>query len=656
MTNEPRTIDEVYDDMESNLRDKITLLTNFTRRSFNYVFSRAFAREVRSLEVQSLAADLSGFVDYAGGPVSEEDLNSLGIENVDENEINNYMDDEYLDELVKLVGIRRYEGAESTGSVNIETQTTNQVKVPVGLKLTTTPETVGEKLIFEVAPNEGADNFVFQSGSDSYYTNESSPGVYEPQISNIQVKAVEVGPEYNVPSNSIIRFESPPVGVKGVNNPSATTGGENIETNDELRERAKKSVQGTSEGGTVEGIETYIQQNVDNVRQGDVEIEEFFYNGVDDKRPFVDVIVDGGIDSEVNQAIEEARPVGIPHYLIRPQGIQLNVRADLVGTDINDTYVNTVIEEYLNEQGINDNLYKDQLIRNIMTSDNNIINIDLLDLVISSISRERFEYEENKDEYKLDFTYADNGSATIDDETGVTYTEGSEFEIANRTYDNYPETVHWKGSDRPEPGEDFFVDYDVTPVDANIDEQYKTRIVRDEEHTFKKTAQEDFVYDDGQTDYLMEGVPFPTDIEITDNSGDTYTTQDGDFEIVNTTNNDYKQTIRWLTSNTPDNNESFTALYDKKVYHLNHEIIETTEDEIYDDPDQTASNVYQEKIDFNIVDYDNDGEKDSVEWLSIPSGLNDDETFFITYIKEGDVIVDNREKVEPDTITVNTNV
>jgi len=60
MTDDPRTQDEIYRSIRDRLTSSIAGLTNFTERSFNYIFTQAYASELRELELQAVAARLSG--------------------------------------------------------------------------------------------------------------------------------------------------------------------------------------------------------------------------------------------------------------------------------------------------------------------------------------------------------------------------------------------------------------------------------------------------------------------------------------------------------------------------------------------------------------------------------------------------------------------
>lgn len=628
MTHEPRTKEEIYQSMRSSLTGKIAKLTNFTDRSFNYVWTQAFAEEVRELEVLAVVSELSGWIDYTGGPVTNEDLDNLDIDDdVSAEEINEFMEDDYLDEFIKIVGITRLPGARATGEVTFETQSAN-TNIPSGTRVTTRPDSSGDTIDFVTTEQA-----------------ETTTGVTT--VSGVPIQAIEVGDEFNVPADTIVRLADPPLGVKGVNNPSSTTGGTNEESNADLRARAKQAVQSSSLGGTTDGIKGYIRQNVEGVGQGDIIIDEF----TDETPPFVDVIVDGGLDSEVTDAIDFSRPTGIRHNLIRPQIVQLGFDIDLLGTDIDTSAVNEDIEEFLLELGIGENFYNDEMIRLVMQSDEDIINIDNLGGTIERVTNESFEYDTNQTDYKLEYTYeSTNGSITVDDESGDTYTEGSDFEVQDQTGDGWPETLVWIGG-TPDDGERFFVDYDVTVPDfTDPSDEYSINLVRDEVFVWNESYQETFTYDVSLDLYKLEFVPFDGSTSITDNSGDTYA-EGTDYEIIDNSGNGFAQTIDWtIGGGTPDDNEDYTITYNQKLYVTEYEHRDTPEGLIRDD----SGDVYNEDTEYETVDYTGDGEEDAIHWLSNPASLNDGEEFYFTYFNEGDANFGSREKADPGTISVST--
>lgn len=628
MTHDPRTTDEIYESLRDSLTGKITKLTNFTNRSFNNLWGEAFSEQIRRLEVLSFVAELAGWIDYAGGPITESDLEELGVaDDISAEEVNEFMEDEYLDQQVEILGISRNSGQRSSGTVEFTTQI-EPTDIDSGTRVTTTPDSSGNTLDFLTTESV-----------------ESANG--ETVVTDVSIQAVEPGAEYDVPAGEITRIANPTVGVKSVTNPESTTGGLDEESNEELRARAKQVVQSSSEGGTTDGIRGYIRQTVEGVTQGDVVIDE----STDTTPPYVDVIVDGGIDAEVIDAIEFSRPTGIRHNLIRPEVIQLGYQVDLLGTDISTSNVDDQLTDFLLESGIGENIYSDEVINIIMNADSDIINIDNIGGVIERVTNETFEYENGVSDYRLDYTYeSTNGSITVIDDSGTVYSEGSgqDFVIEDQTGDGWGETLVWVGG-TPDDGEKFYVDYDVTVFGQTSPEDwYRTNLVRDEVFTWDANREDSFTYDTSVDLYEMSAAPFDGTTSITDGENNTYT-EGTDYEIIDDTGNGFAQTIDWsIGGSTPNNNITFTVTYTQKVYETEYEVVETPSGEINDE----SGNTYEQDVDYDIVDVTEDTENESISWLSEPSGLADGDEFYLTYLNEGDVAMDNREKADPGTITV----
>lgn len=627
MTHEPRSKDEIYKSIRDSLKGKITKITNFTETSFNYIWTRSIANEVQRLEILALVSEMSAFIDYSGGPITEEDLDDFGHPvDVDVEEVNELMEEEYLDELVKLIGVDRFEGSKATGSVTFQTQS-NQTDIPEGTRVTTAPDSSGETIDFLTTERA-----------------ETASGVTS--VSDVSIEAVDVGTRFNVPADTIIRVADPPVGVLGVNNNASTTGGECRESNEDFRARAKRATQQSSGGGTVSGIIGQVQQNIDAVREGDVLLDEF----TEQQPPYVDVIVDGGTDSEVTTVIDDSRPAGIKHNLVRPQIIQIRIDMDLLGTDIDTATVQSTIEDFLLNLGIDENYYEDEVIKQVMNSDEDIVNIDRLGASIDRVTNERFTYDNTQTDYRLDFTYESaNGSVTVEDDDGNTYTEGVDYSIQDKTGDGWAETLVWDTSNTtPADGQNFSVDYDVTTSSTASSDVYTTNLVRDEALTFEEGVTDSFTYEQAQDLYELSFVPFDGSTSISDGSGNTYA-EGADYEIVDDSGNGYPQTIDWtIGGSTPSNNEDFIVTYNKEVYHLTYEVRDTPSNKVQD----ASGDTYTEDTDYEIIDYSADDESDALRWLTNPASLADSEEFYLSYFNEGDIVVDTREKVDPSNVSV----
>lgn len=460
----PKTQQELYEDIRDRLTGKIAKLTNFVTTSFNYVWTTAYTQLLRQNEVALLASQLSGFVEYAGGPVTQAQLDALGIDSVTPEEINQYMNDEDLDRLVEIVGISRDPGEEATGQVTITT-VNPATTVPAGTEFGTQPDNdTGEFL--------------------SYFTTEqvsTSSGV---TTVTADIEAAEVGDEYNVGAGQVTYMPNPPTGVQSVSNGAGIDGGVDEETNDELRARAKNAVLNNSGGGTVQGIEGFIENNVDGVIAANV--DEFPTGGTKQSEPYADVIVDGGSDNDVEDAIDASHPSGVRHYLVRPTLYTVNVDASVTGGDIDTADVEAVLGNYVAGLDVGEDLYRDQIIQEIMNADSSIDNITQLEI---EIGEEPHTFSAGTDVYTLDKTLeTDDGSAsyemgitevtgTLSGTSGHTFVEDTDYQEWNSSAGDTSspqDSIDWSlAGDDPDDGTTFYVSYNVDE-DISVDVREKT--------------------------------------------------------------------------------------------------------------------------------------------------------------------------------------
>lgn len=458
MVYSPDTTDEIQSSLIERLSNKIDKLTNFVNGSFNEVWTRSFSERLRDNQEALLAVQLSGWVEYAGGPITQDDLESLGVGGVDVEAVNKYMNDSDLDELVKIVGISRDMGETASGEVTV-TVSSSSITVPEGTEFGTEPDNTGEYL--------------------SYITTEAaSPATGESTVT-IPVEASEAGSEYNVGSNQVTYLTNPPTGVEGVTNQEAISGGVDPETNDELRARAKDAVLENSGGGTVRGIEGYIETNVEGVIT--VEVEEF----PDSSPPYADVVVDGGNQQEVLDAIDMSHPSGVKHNLVRPTEYTVDVVATVSGGISETDTTETLVTNYINDLQLGEDLYRDKIIQRIMNSSDNIDNISSLQIRISD---EPHDFVSGTNVYNLDKNLEDDdgslsremGIVSVDGVSGgtaTTFTEDTDYREWNSTSGDtsYPghDSIDWSLSGAvPDGGSTFYVDY-VVPEDITIDPREK---------------------------------------------------------------------------------------------------------------------------------------------------------------------------------------
>lgn len=458
MTLQPEQQSTIFERIKSAIASASSLTAFTTNSPERAITDDGFSAEMRERQHEALYVQLATRIDYAGKgtddsekPITEDDLESLGLANpsyVNLDLLNSYMSKEDLDEFVKRNGVTRDPGSFSTGEVRFQT-VDDTTTIPKGTEVTTELDSDGDALSFfttkEVTTSSGS-TFV-----------------------DAPVESAERGAEYNVGSGSLVRLPSPPPGVTGdppVNNPNATTGGENEETNAELRARAKDFLFATSGGGTKEGVEGGLIGRFDGLDEGDVIVDEFPAS----TPPYADVIIDGGpSDADAKAAIDDLRPVAIDHNLVRPTRKTMNVRADVEGTDIDTSTVNDAITEFLSDLGIGDDLFRDQLIQAVMNADLDVDSIASLEVEVDD---EPNVYDSdnsggdapNHPLYKLD--KGDSMAADgITEVTGTlsgsshTFVEGTDYDEG--TVDGSEvDAIDWGlAGDNPDEDTTFYVDY-----------------------------------------------------------------------------------------------------------------------------------------------------------------------------------------------------
>ena len=561
---QPRTIQDVFTSMRSSLSNKIAKLTNFTPNSFNFVWTRAFSSEIRELEVQALASQLSGFIDYAGGPITDEDISRLGLQDsVTAEELNEYMVDSDLDQLVSILGVSRLSGSRATGEVDITTES-GETTIPEGTVVTTEPDSAGNVTAFRT-------------------TETASTSSGATIVTNVEIQALEAGEEFNIPAGQINSVRNPPIGLVAVTNPSATEGGTSEESNQSLRQRAKEAVEWSSEGGTVSGITSFIERTVEGVDSGDVFLDEF----TEQQPPFVDVVVSGGLEEELLPAIEASRPAGITHNLARPQNIVLGADANVVTGELTDaqkqqlqTEALEITETFLNNLDIGEDMVLDSLslaVANGISFGNNIFDIDRLSLYYERSVNEEFEYDTSRVDaeqaYRLDFTYDNvNGISAVRDSAGNDFTENVDYQIINTTPDGIPDTIQWipQAGTTPEDRRDssafpdvvdtrFFVDYDISVADETKPQnRYTINTERDQTFTFLPSRVDTFTFEANDTVYNTSNVPFEDDIRVSQ----AYR-QGEDFNLVDSNGDGILDAIEWdALSSSPDDGTVFSVVYD----------------------------------------------------------------------------------------------
>jgi hypothetical protein len=356
---DPDTSGSLFEQIASTIA-ALSPISNFSVNSPERALVAAVSDEFRDRQHELLSVQLSSRVRFAGKTLDEQDLTELGLDTsvIDLELLNSFQENSDLDALAARNGLSRDPGSFAEGEVVFQL-TSDAAVIPVGTLVTTQPDGDGDVISFETTTEAAA-----QSG-DTQLT--------------VPVEAVSRGQAGNVGNGALTRLPAPPPLVGGdpaVNNPQATTGGEDPESNAELRERTRRALIGTGGGGTTEGVETGLVEAFDGLDLEDVLVDESA-----SVQPGFDVVVSGGpSDADLEAEIGALQPVAINGRLIRPTGVTIDVTADVTGTDINTQLVEDAVVAFLGSLGLGADVIRDQIIATIITADESIVGIDSLTL------------------------------------------------------------------------------------------------------------------------------------------------------------------------------------------------------------------------------------------------------------------------------------
>jgi len=354
---DPETDGSIFDRIASTIAS-LSPITNFSVNSPERALISGVSDELRERQHELLSVQLSARVNFAGKTLSEEDLESLNVDasKVNLELLNSFQTDSDLDAVAARNGISRDPGSFASGSVTFQI-TSDAAVIPEETEVTTDPVGDDDPIRFATTAEVAAD-----SGD----TQLTAP-----------IEAVERGRAGNVGSGIITRIPSPPPLVGGdpvVTNPAATTGGENEESNAELRERTKNALVGSAGGGTTEGVESGLVEAFDGLDLEDVLIDESA-----SVQPGFEVVVDGGpSDAALKDEIDVLQPVAIEGTLVRPTDVTVDVTVSVTGSDIDTTAIEDSVVDLTSGLGLGGDVVRDQLIVAIMTADDDITGIDSL--------------------------------------------------------------------------------------------------------------------------------------------------------------------------------------------------------------------------------------------------------------------------------------
>ncbi len=530
---EPRTTDEIYEEVRQSLENSADSISRFSDGSFNDAFLTAYAEQARESEVKAVAALLAGTVKYAGKEVTQSELDQLGIGSVTAEEVNTYVRDEHLDLQAANFGVTRDPGSRATTTLEF-TVSTDTTEIEEGTRVST-----------GVDARSVSRDFLVDVDGDGDIATENPPTVSPSAGSTtVTVPAIadDIGTEYNTGVGVINRLAVPDPGIQSVENITVASGGEDEQSNESLREDTMNALFETPGGGTVSGMESYIEDNSSTTLDG-VSVR----SRDNEDPPFVDVIIGGGEASELRTLIDESKPVGMSAYLLRPTRLRVGVNAD---TRSFDSYQKSgalsFVTSFFDSLEISDNLYQSELVGTLTTANDSIASVPTVNVGYDVVENERFIYDSSVTDYELSF----GPLGRVVDERHVVESEQSTYELQ-------------------------YHDINSSSVTVELSDGQNTRVLSDSEFSVVST----------RDDSLLNAVQISSGVTIGSERAEiivSYTheswtvsdvsvpngqsfVENTDYEVVDTTSSGRKDTIRWLGSgSTPSDTERFRVTYEPR--------------------------------------------------------------------------------------------
>ena len=313
-----KTFNDIVDEMIANARTDFGQDFDLRQSTLQYQIIASFARQFVSLWDTAAALYNSRFVNLA--------------ENVE------------LDYAVKFIGIRRRQPSFATGEVTISG--TNNTTIPI--------------------------NFIIETLNGIQFKTTQS-GVIASGTVTLSVEALLAGANGNVDASSITRLTNPTIGVDSVTNAAATEGGQNRETDSELRRRYFDSLAlgGGSTSDSVRAALLTLNGVVDAiVRENDTDTTDA--NGLPPHS--IGPIVLGGTNDDILTAILRNKPAGIQAF-----GTISQTFTDNSGNSVTVAFVRpTETTVYINATVTHDTTYPtdgDTQVRDIIVSHINALDI-----------------------------------------------------------------------------------------------------------------------------------------------------------------------------------------------------------------------------------------------------------------------------------------
>lgn len=268
---------------------------------------------------------------------------------------------EDLDRLISILGVTRKQPTYATGVVTFSTGDAPyayDIVIPYG---------------YEVSTRQTNDGTVY-----TYLVNEENIVLPAGQISiDVNVRASIPGHQY-LPAGSLSVMGKSIVGIASVVNQDAVNSGDDVETDDELRNRTKEIV--SAFGKCTDNALKMAVEEVDGVINCEV-VDQ--YNGIGTTGvivvPEILPIVDS-VAEQINKVVAETKASGIRAYIIFPTIKYISINIEITET-VDDALVIESIFEYVNSLRVGQTFVIKQMERKILNAiDENHIQNDDIDI------------------------------------------------------------------------------------------------------------------------------------------------------------------------------------------------------------------------------------------------------------------------------------
>jgi len=331
------------------------------------------------LYYQIFASKLAGFAEWTGKPLTQDDVPGLGDtfrevdpETFDVGRYNQYVYSADLEEWARGQGKTRIPATRATGEVRVFVRNDSI--------------TVADGTLFETGGGSGGQSVTTDTGSEPLRyeaIGDHQPAVGESAVT-VPIRGVSGGIAWNVVAGAIdhVPAQRAPTGdIEGVLNNNPVTGGEAAETDPELRERARRTLEYNADGVTEQAFvakvyHTYREEY--SIETDDLAIVPYRDPADPDSErayPYADFYVDGGPPTADVQALADdwAFPleINVKAPTRHPLAVEATLRTTKESTtaDIAVERAENATIRFLSEFGIGEGLSIQRLTATIMNAD-----------------------------------------------------------------------------------------------------------------------------------------------------------------------------------------------------------------------------------------------------------------------------------------------